>query len=72
MALKVITLAGVSLIAMTGAAHAYIDPGTGSIVTTAILGFFAAIGYSLRKYFYRVKDFFTGKQKQEAASQRDS
>ncbi len=49
-------------VATTGAAHAYIDPGTGSVVTTAILGFFAAIGFTLRKYFYRVKDLVTGKK----------
>lgn len=43
-------------------AHAYIDPGTGSVVTTAILGFFAAIGYTFRKYFYRIKDMFSSKK----------
>ncbi len=56
-----IVLVSVVFVAMTGAAHAYIDPGTGSVVTTAILGFFAAIGFTLRKYFYRIKDFVTGK-----------
>jgi hypothetical protein len=40
----------------TGDAHAYIDPGTGSVVTTAILGFFAAIAYTCRKWFYRIVD----------------
>lgn len=48
--------------AMTSNAFAYIDPGTGSVVTTAILGFFAAIAYTFRKYFYRMKDFFSGKK----------
>lgn len=49
-------------VAMTGTSYAYIDPGTGSVVTTAILGFFAAIGFTLRKYFYRIKDFISGKK----------
>jgi O-antigen/teichoic acid export membrane protein len=47
--------------AMTGHAHAYIDPGTGSVVTAAVLGFFAAIAYTVRKYFYRIKDAFSRK-----------
>jgi hypothetical protein len=41
-------------------AHAYIDPGTGSAVTAAILGFFAAVAYTFRKYMYRLKDWVTG------------
>ncbi len=39
-------------------AHAYIDPGSGSIAMTAILGFIAAIAYTSRKYFYRLKNLF--------------
>ena len=38
--------------------YAYIDPGSGGAIITAILGFFAAIGYTLRKYFYKLKNFF--------------
>ena len=37
------------------AAHAYIDPGSGGVLITAILGFFAAIGYTFRKWFYGLK-----------------
>jgi len=61
----ILVFSGINLVAMAGTAHAYIDPGTGSVVTTAILGFFAAIGYTARKYFYRVKDMITGKPKEE-------
>jgi hypothetical protein len=43
-------------------AEAYIDPGTGSAVTAAILGFFAAVAYTFRKYMYRLKDWVTGKK----------
>jgi len=38
--------------------HAYIDPGSGGAIVTAILGFIAAIGYTIRKYFYKLKKFF--------------
>jgi hypothetical protein len=48
------------LVVVPQAAHAYIDPGTGSAVTAAILGFFAAVAYTFRKYMYRLKDWVTG------------
>ena len=48
----------VSCIFISFDAHAYIDPGSGGAIITAILGFFAAIGYTLRKYFYKLKNFF--------------
>ena len=40
---------------------AYVDPGSGGALITAILGFFAAIVYSLKKYFYKLKSFFKKK-----------
>lgn len=43
-------------------AHAYVDPGSGSVIITTILGFIAAIGYTFRKYFYRLKRKFTKTQ----------
>lgn len=49
---------GVSLlfIGMTiGDAQAYVDPGSGSVIVTTILGLIAAIGYTFRKYFYKVR-----------------
>lgn len=50
-------------------AHAYIDPGSGSALITAILGFFAAIIYSFKKFFYNLKDKF--KSKSESESKED-
>ncbi len=38
-------------------AHAYVDPGSGSIIVTTILGFLAAIAYTFRKYFYKLRKF---------------
>ncbi|MDX8385318.1 MAG: hypothetical protein R8M11_02245 [Gallionella sp.] len=39
-------------------AHAYVDPGSGSVIITTILGLIAAVGYTIRKYFYRIRSFF--------------
>jgi len=41
-----------------GPSHAYLDPGTGSMLLTGILGIFAAITYSLRRFFYRLMRVF--------------
>lgn len=61
-----VVIAAILFIACTNNAHAYIDPGTGSVVTTAILGFFAAIAYTFRKYMYRLKDMFSSKKRAKA------
>jgi hypothetical protein len=42
--------------------YAYIDPGSGGALITAILGFFAAIIYSFKKFFYNLKDKFKSKE----------
>jgi len=42
-------------------ASAYIDPGSGGAIITGILGFFAAVAYTARKYWYRLKGKATGK-----------
>ncbi len=52
-------------------AHAYIDPGTGSVVTSAIIGFFAALAYTLRKYFYKLKDLFSSSPSDASSSGSD-
>ena len=44
-------------------AYAYIDPGTGSIIIQAIVGAFAAGGIFLKKYWYKLKNFFKKKNK---------
>ena len=39
------------ILIITTDAHAYIDPGSGGALISAILAFFAAIVYTLKKYF---------------------
>jgi hypothetical protein len=43
-------------------AFAYIDPGSGSAIMSAIIGFFVAIGLAVKTYWYKIKGFFTGKK----------
>ena len=42
-------------------AMAYIDPGSGSAIMTALVGFFIAIGLTIKTYWYKLKGLFTGK-----------
>ena len=42
----------------TSSAHAYLDPGTGSIILQAIVGAFAAFLSTLYIFWEKVKTFF--------------
>jgi hypothetical protein len=44
------------------AANAYIDPGSGSAIMSAIIGAFVAIGIAIKTYWYKLKSLFTGKK----------
>jgi hypothetical protein len=59
LACHVFVLASLILVAGTGPSHAYVDPGSASIVVTAILGGIAAVGYTMRLYWERLKTLFT-------------
>ncbi len=42
-------------------AHAYLDPTTGSMLISAIVGLFASLVLAVKTYWYRIKSFFKGK-----------
>ena len=49
------------LLALAGFAPpalAYLDPSTGSMILSAIIGIIASIGLALKTYWYRIKGFF--------------
>jgi hypothetical protein len=49
-----ISLASLALLA-TVPAHAYVDPGTGSMVIQMIVGGILAAGFMLKSYYYQIK-----------------
>jgi len=53
------------LFASTRPSFAYIDPGSGSVIITTVLGVIAAAGYTMRKYFYRIRRFFGGRSRED-------
>ncbi len=43
-------------------AMAYIDPGSGSAIMSAIIGLFVATGLVIKTYWYKIKSIFTRKK----------
>jgi len=65
MLLAVIAL---SLLTVSPAAFAYLDPSTGSMVVSAIVGIFASIALALKTYWYKIKGFFRRDNKQDSTA----
>ena len=42
-------------------AHAYLDPSTGGMLLSAILGMFATLGLVIKSYWYKLKSIFKKK-----------
>ena len=53
-----LTVAAILAVSVSANAHAYVDPGSGSAIMSAILGVFAAGAYMVRKQFYKLKNLF--------------
>jgi O-antigen/teichoic acid export membrane protein len=47
-------------------AFAYLDPGSGSAILSAVIGAFVALGMAIKSYWYKIKGLFTGKQRKKA------
>ena len=67
--LPVLALAGIGLMLVSPAAFAYLDPSTGSMVVSAIVGIFASIALAVKTYWYKIKGFFKRGDKQESTSE---
>lgn len=59
--------AAIAALVIPANAHAYIDPGTGSVIVQAVIGAVVAVGFFLKTNWLRVKHFvgklFGGKKK---------
>ena len=53
------------LLLLPNVSWGYIDPGSGSAIMSAIIGFFVAIGLVIKTFWYKIKSFFTGKKSEE-------
>jgi len=48
----------VTLLWLPVSAQAYLDPTTGSMLISAIVGLFASLVLAIKTYWYRIKAFF--------------
>ncbi len=55
---KLIIVLSLIIFSVPQTAHAYIDPSTGSMVIQILLAAFAAIGYTIKVYWGKIKAFF--------------
>ena len=44
-------------------AHAYLDPSTGSMILSAIVGLFATIGLAVKTYWYKLKNLVSSRRR---------
>lgn len=49
------------LLALPATAEAYLDPSTGSLIISAIVGLLATIGLALKTWWYRLRSLFRRK-----------
>jgi len=55
-----------SLTVHTPELHAYLDPSTGSMIVSALVGIFASIALALKTYWYKLKNVFRRPRKTES------
>lgn len=68
---KCVTLVAAAFILLLASppALAYLDPSTGSMVVSAIVGIFASIALAVKTYWYKIKGWFRKDAKQESDPQ---
>jgi hypothetical protein len=50
---------------------AYLDPATGTLIVSAIIGGFAAFAMFFKRFWYRIKRVFTGSPAEPAKAETD-
>jgi amino acid permease len=61
-----------ALLLISPKAFAYLDPSTGSMVVSAIVGILASIALALKTYWYKIKAFFKPGKKQGSSQHEPS
>jgi hypothetical protein len=60
-----------SLLTVAPHAQAYLDPSTGSMILSAIIGVFATLALAIKTWWYKLKSLFRGGKEQKPAERRD-
>jgi hypothetical protein len=59
---RIVLFALAACLSITSPAYAYLDPGTGSMLISAIIGVAAAVGLALKLFWYRLVGLLRGKK----------
>ena len=51
-----------AFLSIASPAYAYLDPGTGSMLVSAVIGVVAAVGLALKMFWYRIVGLLRGKK----------
>lgn len=62
------TIAVCTLLLLPPSVFAYLDPSTGSMVVSVIVGLFATISLAVKTYWYRIRGFFKRKGRSAAGA----
>jgi len=62
------TVVAIALAGFAPGAFAYLDPSTGSMILSAIVGVFATLLLAIKTYWYKLKSFFNGRADQSKSS----
>lgn len=68
---KVILLTLMLIVFGVQPAFAYIDPGSGSVIMSVIIGFFVATGVLVKTFWYKIKSFL-GFPKSKSTETKDN
>ena len=55
---KKLILSGIILITTSSSAHAYLDPGSGSMLLSIIVGIIVSAWFYSKSIFYKIRGFF--------------
>jgi hypothetical protein len=58
----------VACLAVARPAYAYLDPGTGSMLLSAVIGVAAAVGLAVKMFWYRLIGLFRGRPRDVRSS----
>lgn len=56
--IHILLVAAAALAGFAPPAFAYLDPSTGSMIISAVLGILATVGLALKTYWYKLKSVF--------------
>jgi len=65
----VLATLGLGLLFFPPVVFAYLDPTTGSMVVSAIVGIIASIALAVKTYWYKIKGFFKRDNKTDSTSE---